>query len=64
MRRDRTGGERALSRRTATNYSGPEAQIEAAVMTLARLLGRQIEREHFDRLHAAADTPEDKAGER
>ena len=34
---------------------GPEARIGNAVMTLARLLGRQIAREEFRRLKAAND---------
>ena len=66
MRRDWGGGERARLRRAAANGNrGAEARIEAAVMTLAWLLGRQIAREHLDRLHAANDDmPKDKAGER
>ena len=44
---------------------GPEARIEAAVMRLARLLGRRIAREEFDRLDAANDNASvDEAGER
>ncbi|MDE0433783.1 MAG: hypothetical protein OXH92_07210 [Bryobacterales bacterium] len=44
---------------------GPEARIGTAVMTLARLLGRQIAREKFRRLEAANDnTPAKDAGER
>ena len=34
---------------------GPEARVEAAVMRLARLLGRQIAREHFAAGRAAND---------
>jgi len=42
-----------------------EARIDAAVMTLARLLGRRIAREEFDRLDAANDNaPASEAGER
>ena len=42
----------------------PEARIDAAVLTLARLLGRRIAREEFDRLEAANDNaPSDEAGE-
>ena len=41
-----------------------EARIDAAVMTLARLIGRRIAREEFDRLDAANDNaPADEAGE-
>ena len=40
-------GARGDFRRAAANDNpGPEAQIEDAVMRLARLLGRQIAREH------------------
>ena len=43
---------------------GPEARIEAAAMTLARLLGRQIAREEFTRIEAANDNaPTGEAGE-
>ena len=42
-----------------------ETRIDAAVMTLARLLGRRIAREEMDRLDAANDnTPVKDAGER
>ena len=45
--------------------TGPEARIEAAAMRLARLIGRQIAREHFETGRAANDNaPEDEAGER
>ena len=44
---------------------GPEARIEAAPMRLARLIGRQIAREHFEAGRAANDNaPEDEADER
>ena len=44
---------------------GAEARIDLAVVTLARLIGRQIAREHFEAIHAANDnTPEKSAGER
>ena len=43
---------------------GPEARIGAAVMTLARLLGRRIARERFEALEAANDNaPARDAGE-
>lgn len=38
------------------NWSA-EARVESAVLTLARLLGRQIAREQFVELHAANDNP-------
>ncbi|MCY4395704.1 MAG: hypothetical protein OXC10_11250 [Rhodospirillaceae bacterium] len=45
--------------------SGPEARIEDAVLRLARLLGRQIAREHFARPEAANDNaPAGEADER
>ena len=43
---------------------GEEARIDAAVMTLARLIGRRIAREEFDRIEAANENaPDDEAGE-
>ena len=56
MRNTGDGRERVPSRHAAANDNdGPEARSEAAEMTLARLPGRQIARERFDRLHAAND---------
>ena len=55
-------GARGDFRRAAANDNpgsragagpGPEARIEDAVMRLARLLGRQIAREHFQRSRSA-----------
>ncbi len=44
---------------------GAEARIDAAVMRLARLIGRQIAREEFDGLTAANDNaPEKEAHDR
>ena len=64
-----TGGDdgaRGDFRRAAANDNpGPEARIEDAVMRLARLLGRQIAREHFQHSEAANDNaPTGEAGER
>ncbi len=43
---------------------GAETRIDSAVMTLARLIGRRIAREEFDRIDAANDNaPADEAGE-
>ncbi len=74
MREDRDGSGRGDDRRAAANDnpgsgagagSGPEARIEAAAMRLARLLGRQIAREHFRQPEAANDNaPEGEAHER
>ena len=44
---------------------GAEARIDTAVMTLARLIGRRIAREEYERLDAANDNaPGKDAGER
>ena len=81
MRRDGNRRERGQSHDAAANDNhgsgarpgcnpgagagGPEARIEAAAMQLARLIGRQIAREHFETSPAANDNaPEDEAGER
>ena len=65
MRGDRDSGERRNLRGSAANDNGgPEARVEAAVLTIARLLGRQIAREMFERASAANDdTPPARAGE-
>ena len=44
---------------------GAEARIDSAVVTLARLIGRRIAREHFEAIRAANDNaPEKDASER
>ena len=44
---------------------GAEARIDTAVMTLARLIGRRIAREEYERLDAANDNaPAKDAGKR
>ena len=73
MQRDGNGRERAPIPRAAANDNtgsgagtsgGPEARIDAAVMRLARLLGRQIAREQFRQSQAANDNvPADEAGD-
>ncbi len=73
MQRDGNGRERAPVPRAAANDNtgsqagaggGPEARIDAAVMRLARLLGRQIARERFRQSQAANDNaPADEAGD-
>ena len=51
--------------RAANDNGGAEARIDAAVMTLARLIGRRIAREEPDRLDAANDNaPVKDAGEK
>ena len=63
-------GARGDYRRAAANDNpgpggGPEARIEAAALRLARLLGRQIAREHFEAGRAANDNaPDTEAHER
>ena len=68
MQRDGNGRERAPVPRAAANDNtgsqagaggGPEARVDAAVMRLARLLGRQIAREQFRRQKAANDNAPD-----
>ena len=56
----------ASKRFAAANDNGTaEARVEAVVLILARLIGRQIAREEDERLHAANDnTPVGDAGER
>ena len=69
MRDTGKGRDRAHPRRAAANdnpgsASGAEARIDAAVTTLARLLGRQIAREEFERSRPANDnTPASEAGD-
>ena len=63
----REKGHPVASRRfAAANDNGTaEARIEAAVLILARLIGRRIAREEYERLHAANDNaPVGDAGER
>ncbi len=61
MQRDGNGRERAPVPRAAANDNGdgPEARIDAAVMRLARLLGRQIARQRFRQSQAANDNAPD-----
>ncbi len=58
--------EIAVMRGVAANDNGEaEARVDAAVVTLARLIGRRIAREELDRLDAANDNaPAEDAGER
>ena len=58
--RDHSGPRRAA----ANDNGGAEACIDAAVKMLARLLGRQIAREEFERSRPANDnTPASEAGD-
>lgn len=56
----------ASRRFAAANDNGTaEAKVEAAVLILARLIGRQIAREEYEQFHVANDnTPVKDAGER
>ena len=54
---DRRNGEKAV------NYAEAEARVQAAVTTLARLLGRQIAREQFERLIGTSDNAQARKGE-
>ena len=55
----------AMRGMAANDNGGAEAQIDTAVMTLARIIGRRIAREELDRLDAANDnTPAKDAGGR
>ena len=55
----------ALKRGSAANdVSTAESRVESAVLTIARIIGRQIAREAFERLHAVNDNaPASEAGE-
>jgi hypothetical protein len=60
MQRDGNGRERMRLHGSAANDNGePDARIDAAVMRLARLLGRQIAREQFRQSQAANDNAPD-----
>ena len=63
----REKGHPAASRHfAAANDNGTaEARVEAAVLIIARLIGHQMAREEYERLHAANDNaPVGDAGER
>ena len=73
MRRDGNGRERERLHGPAANDNpgsragtgeGPKARIDAAVMRLARLLGRQIAREQFEATRAANAPPEKEVHDR
>lgn len=55
----------STDRITADDIAESEALVQSAVVTIARLLGRQIAREHFGRLEAVSgDAPAGEAGDR
>ncbi len=47
--------ERPAAGAAANHNGGAEARVQSAVLTIARLLGRQIAREQFWEPHAAND---------
>jgi len=50
---------------TAQDIAESEARVRSAVVTIARLLGRQIAREQFERLEAVDDdAPAGELGDR
>ena len=53
--RDRNEPEKSAARVAANDNGSAEGRVQSAVLTLARLLGRQIAREQFTGLHAAND---------
>ena len=64
---DRGDQETAVMRGVAANDNGEAAtRVNAAVMTLARLIGRRIAREEAGRMEAANDNapPRDADGKR
>ena len=63
MREDK-GGQPG-GRIAANDNGAAEARVRSAVLTLARLLGRQIAREQFERAVSANDnTPVRETGDR
>ena len=55
--------ERRAIKVPANDNGSAEARVQSAVLTIARLLGRQIAREQFRQLHAANDNrPTDSTG--
>ena len=57
------GSERGTDRVAANDNGAAEARVRSAVLTIARLLGRQIAREQFERQASANDNaPTGKAG--
>ena len=61
----RNGSGRSRDRVAANDNGAAEARVRSAVLTIARLLGRQIAREQFERQVTANDnTPVRKTGDR
>ena len=59
MRESGKRGIAATGGAAANDNPGPQARTDAAVMRLARLIGRRIAREQFDRRAAANDNAPD-----
>ena len=60
---ERNGSGRSTDRQAANDNGAAEARVRFAVLTIARLLGRQIAREQFERQASANDNaPAGKAG--
>ena len=53
--RDGSKPQRPAAGGVANDNGTAEARVQSAVLTLARLIGRQIAREQFTELHAAND---------
>ncbi len=61
----RNGSGRSRDRVGANDNGAAEARVRSAVLTIARLLGRQIAREQFERQVSANDnTPVKETGDR
>ncbi len=61
----RNGSGRRSDRVAANDNGAAEARVRSAVLTIARLLGRQIAREQFERQASANDNPPvSEAGDR
>ena len=60
----RNGSGRCEDRVAANDNGAAEARVRSAVLTIARLLGRQIAREQFERQASANDNaPDSKTGD-
>ena len=60
----RNGRDRSTDQVAANDNAAAEARVHSAVLTIARLLGRQIAREQFERLASANDNvPVREAGD-
>ena len=61
----RNGRGQSTDSVVANDNGAAEARVRSAVLTIARLLGRQIAREQFEQVDSANDnTPVREAGDR